>query len=919
MNKLILPFLILLLGSIESITGQVISSNPAFVTSSGTVEIIFDANQGNKGMLNATSCYAHTGVITNKSTGNSDWKYAPAWGDNSPKYKMTQAGTNKWKLKITPNIAGYYGITSLDETVQKLAFVFRNEDGSKEGKNADGSDIFVNVYKDGLDVELLSPGNNSVINPGTAINVSFISTTTSELKLFINSTNSQPVKTVTSGNELNHTLTLEAGDYNIIAQALNGGKIQRDTSYICVRDYSVREARPANITEGINYNADGSVTFCIYAPKKDNIILLGDFNDFKPSNKYLMKYDQTGPPLGKLRYFWITVPGLDPDKEYAFQYLVDGTIRVGDPYCEKILDPWNDKWINEKAQIYPNLREYPASKAEDVLSVFQINKPEYQWTQKNFTAPNQDNLMIYELLLRDFTTEGSVKAAIGKLDYLKSLGINAIELMPIHEFDGNDSWGYNPNFYFAPDKAYGTENDYKQFVDECHKRGIAVILDVVFNHSWGLSPMCKMWWDATNNRPAADNPYYNAVAPHPYSVGSDFNHSEPKVREFFKKVLHHWVTKYKVDGFRFDLSKGFTQTQSGSDVGLWGKYDAARIGYIKEYVDAIKTANPNVYAIMEHFAEQNEENEIAAYQNTLLWNNAQYGFGEAMMGWSTNSNLSQIKAVNRIGYMESHDEERLTYKAQQYGNGAIKTDLAARMKQHAATAAFAYLSPGPRMMWQFGEMGYDYSIDYNGRTGRKPIRWDYLDDSNRSTLKDAYSKMLTLRKDYPQVFNSQTTFNWQVSGNDWANGKRMEYQHPDMDVIVIGNFNNTSISAVPNFSKTGTWYELLSNTPVSVTNKGMSMLIGPNEVKVFTSVMPTGIEQTEKVAEVTVYPNPTSEILNIKSEDLPQRILIYSISGQLIFTATDTHTLNVKSLPAGPYIVKVKIDNHMYQSRFIKR
>lgn len=898
---------------------QVVTSNPVFPTETGVIEIIFDANQGTKGMVGATECYAHTGAITNLSTSTSDWKYAPTWLDNSAKYKMSPLGNNKWKLLITPDIRGYYGIINSAEKVQQMAFVFRNATGTKEGKDTGGKDIFVNVYQSGLNVNITTPRNNMIVSPQTNVPITVDASIAGEIKLFLNSIETSPIASVSNQTSLNTSRTFPTGDYRLIAQLTVNGTSITDTTYICSAATPVSQKRPEGIKDGITFNNDGSVTFCLFAPKKSNVFLLGDFNDFHPSNNYLMKYETAGNQINNENYFWITIPGLDPNKEYAFQYLVDGTIRIGDPYCEKILDPWNDKWINEKAQIYPNLREYPASKAEDVLSVFQINKPEYQWTQKNFTAPNQDNLMIYELLLRDFTTEGSVKAAIGKLDYLKSLGINAIELMPIHEFDGNDSWGYNPNFYFAPDKAYGTENDYKQFVDECHKRGIAVILDVVFNHSWGLSPMCKMWWDATNNRPAADNPYYNAVAPHPYSVGSDFNHSEPKVREFFKKVLHHWVTKYKVDGFRFDLSKGFTQTQSGSDVGLWGKYDAARIGYIKEYVDAIKTANPNVYAIMEHFAEQNEENEIAAYQNTLLWNNAQYGFGEAMMGWSTNSNLSQIKAVNRIGYMESHDEERLTYKAQQYGNGAIKTDLAARMKQHAATAAFAYLSPGPRMMWQFGEMGYDYSIDYNGRTGRKPIRWDYLDDSNRSTLKDAYSKMLTLRKDYPQVFNSQTTFNWQVSGNDWANGKRMEYQHPDMDVIVIGNFNNTSISAVPNFSKTGTWYELLSNTPVSVTNKGMSMLIGPNEVKVFTSVMPTGIEQTEKVAEVTVYPNPTSEILNIKSEDLPQRILIYSISGQLIFTATDTHTLNVKSLPAGPYIVKVKIDNHMYQSRFIKR
>lgn len=902
-----------------ALSAQVVTSNPVFPTEAGTIEIIFDANQGTKGMLGATECYAHTGVITNLSTSNSDWKYAPAWLNNAPKYKMTSLGDNKWKLLITPDIRGYYGMSNPAEKVQKMAFVFRNATGSKEGKDIGGTDIFVNVYNTGLNVNITAPKNNLIVTPQTSVPITVDASISGNIKLFLNSVETTPIASVNNQTTLSTNKTFAAGDYKLIAQLTVNGSSINDTTYICSANTPVAQNRPQGLKDGITFNNDGSVTFCLYAPKKSSVFLLGDFNDFHPSNNYQMKYESVGNQADKNNYFWITVPGLNPDKEYAFQYLVDGTIRVGDPYCEKILDPWNDKWINEKTLIYPNLREYPSAKAEDILSVFQINKPEYQWTQKNFTAPAQDNLMIYELLLRDFTTEGSVQAAIGKLDYLKSLGINAIELMPVQEFDGNDSWGYNPNFYFAPDKAYGTENDYKQFVDECHKRGIAVILDVVFNHSWGLSPMCKMWWDGTNNRPAADNPYYNAVAPHPYSVGSDFNHSEPKVREFFSKVLKHWIAEYKVDGFRFDLSKGFTQTQSGSDVGLWGKYDAARIGYIKEYVDAIKTANPKVYAIMEHFAEQPEENEIANYQSTLLWNNSQYGFGEAMMGWGTNSNLSQIKAVNRVSYMESHDEERLTYKAQQYGNGTIKADLATRMKQHATTAAFAYLSPGPRMMWQFGEMGYDYSIDYNGRTGRKPVRWDYLDDASRKALKDAYSKMMNLRKDYPQVFNSQTAFNWQVSGNDWANGKRMVYQHPDMDVIVVGNFNNTSITAVPNFTKTGNWYELLSNTTLSVTDKSMTLPIGANEVKVFTSVLPTGIEKTEKVTEVTVYPNPTAETLNIKSEDIPQQIWIYSISGQMVMSVSGVQTLNVRHLPIGSYILKAEIGNRIYQSRFIKK
>ncbi len=208
--------------------------------------------------------------------------------------------------------------------------------------------------------------------------------------------------------------------------------------------------------------------------------MFGEFNDWSQLNAYQLKKDG--------EYWWITLTGLTPGKIYAYQYLVDGTIRSSDPYTELVLDPWNDKWINEYRTIYPNLKPYPEGKTEGLVATFQTAKPDYNWEITNFSMPAKENLVIYEMLLRDFTTEKSLQAAIGKLDYLKNLGITAVELMPIHEFDGNNSWGYNPNHYFAPDKAYGTPEMYKKFIDECHKRGMAVILDMVFNQASGICP-----------------------------------------------------------------------------------------------------------------------------------------------------------------------------------------------------------------------------------------------------------------------------------------------------------------------------------------------------------------------------------------------------------------------------------------------
>ncbi len=910
MKKLFLTLTLFVFISSISIYSQVVVSNPVFVTDEGVIEITFDATQGNKGMQGATDCYAHAGLITSNSSGSSDWKYAPTWLDNSSKYKMTSVGTNKWKLTIAPEIRTYYGVTDPNEKVSKLAFVFRNSAGTLVGKDVGNADIFVDVYQKGLHVSFDKPANNSIVTPSTSVDVSATASQPSAMKLYINTVTSTPVASVLNGTQITYNQMFAAGNYLLIAEAVNNGLTVRDTTYICstAKGARVSESRPANLQEGITYNADGSVTFCIYAPKKEYIYLLGDFNDFRPNNDYLMKYEETGTVFSKKRYFWITLNDLDASKEYAFQYLVDGAIRIGDPYCEKILDPWNDKWINQTYSIYPNLRSYPADKAQEILSTFQINSSKYQWQTTGYQAPAQNKLMIYELHFRDFTNEGSVNAALEKLDYLQTLGINAIELMPIMEFDGNDSWGYNPNYYFAPDKAYGAKTDYQHFIDECHKRGIAVILDVVFNHSWGLSPYCKLWWDATNSRPATDNPYYNPVAPHPYSVGNDFNHTSDLTRNFLKRVLAFWLTEYKVDGFRFDLSKGLTQTSSTEATA--SNYDQSRIDNIKVYIDAIKAKNPNGYAILEHFCSTSEEDALANYSGTMLWRNMVNPYEQAAMGWNANSDFSGMVGWNRVGYPESHDEERLAYKAFANGQTAVK-DTANCMKQLGACAAFAYLNPGPRMMWEFGELGYNTSIDYNGRTGRKPVRWDYLNNPYRKGLYDTYSKILNFRKQYGDLFSNPTSWSWQVATGDWSNGRRIYLTNGSVTAVILGNFTTTgSVTAYPGFGKTGTWYELMSGETLNVNDPNMSITLPAFGLKIYTDqkVMITGMDPVVK-DQVSVYPNPVVDVLNITGNEV-SAIELNSLNGAVVLKRTATgNSVSISGIPTGMYIGKIQLAN----------
>lgn len=124
-------------------------------------------------------------------------------------------------------------------------------------------------------------------------------------------------------------------------------------------------------------------------------------------------------------------------------------------------------------------------------------------------------------------------------------------------------------------------------------------------------------------------------------------------------------------------------------------------------------------------------------------------------------------------FMESHDEERTAYKQSQWGDGVLKTDLDARMNQLALNTTFFLTVPGPKMVWQFGEMGYDISIEENGRTGRKPLHWEYLDNADRKGLHDVYAGLMKLRNAHPELFDANATLTWKVGASDWDNGRTL--------------------------------------------------------------------------------------------------------------------------------------------------
>lgn len=575
---------------------------------------------------------------------------------------------------------------------------------------------------------------------------------------------------------------------------------------------------PQGLVEGINVVDASTVTLVLYdldknGQRKDYAHVVGDFNQWTLSNdehSQMTRDEQAG-------CWWITLTGLEPGREYAFQYYVgmkgEDPIRLADAYTTKVLDPDNDQYIH--ASTYDESLTYPKG-GRGIVSTFNTQPEQYSWAVADFQMPVHESMLIYELHLRDFTETGDLEGAMAKLPYLKELGINAIELMPVQEFDGNDSWGYNPCFFFALDKAYGTPRMYKKFIDACHQAGIAVLFDVVYNHATGSCPLAKLYWDSANNKTANNNPYFNVDAPHPYSVFHDFNHESPLVRKFIKRNLQYLLTEYHIDGFRFDLTKGFTQQSSKEATA--SNYDASRVAILKDYYEAIREVKQDAFVVLEHFCDTREETELAQ-AGLHLWRNMNNAYCQSGMGWEENSAFTSLyeKEPAWVGYMESHDEERVSYKQKTYGNYDFKTNLATRMDQLEVNAAFFLTVPGPKMVWQFGEMGYDVSIEENGRTGRKPLHWEYLEDADRKSVHDTYVHLAELRNAAPELFDATGTFTWKVAVTNWANGRILYSESvTGKKLMVMGNFTNAAINvSLP--AEGGDWTNYMTGETETLT------------------------------------------------------------------------------------------------------
>ena len=927
---------------------NVFTVNPPTFDETEAITITFTVNETAYGVASSHALYLWA-WSTDINGAQADCPTNGTWAASNAANKLTyvsSSGSTGTYTFTMNTVKSFFGNRA--NPLKSIGFLVKTVNGSVQSE--DGS---LNVGRFQFNLTNPAAGSINVVNSGTVIN---ITGTASLAANYVVKSNGNPVYTSSApSTTLNYAYTVtQDATIDVVATNPADGTVVTKTFTVSLSLPVTSAPIPAYMRQGINYDpADPTkVGLALYAPGKAYVHVIGSFNNWAVNGNYLMKRDTSNTNL-----YWIEITGLTPQQIYTFQYRTADGIKVADPYSPLVLSPYDDPYINQNAVVYPNLPAYPTGQSFEV-SVIQTAKPAYPWVVTNFAKPAKENLIVYELLVRDFTTQQTWQSLIDKISYLKSLKINAVELMPVMEFDGNNSWGYNTAFHYALDKAYGTPEKFKEFIDLCHQNGIAVILDIALNHATGRNPLERMWMIDPDGDgfgdPAADNPFFNQVAKHSYSVFNDFNHSKAETKYYVNRVLEQWIKEYKVDGFRWDLTKGFTQACTAGDDTCTNAFQIDRVNILRGYADYQWSWDPTSYVIFEHLGTDSEEAAWANYKiaegkGVMMWDKETNPYNQNTMGFATNSNFNRVKYSahgfterRAMSYGESHDEERIMYKNINFGAAGANTLAEALQRQKSYGAVFLTV-PGPKMIWQFAELGFDKSIfmctngtvntDTDATPGDckldpKPSAFglNYDTDAARKSVYDTWAKILEIRLS-SQVFNTKT-FNVE-SGNlmprifIWNDAST----EPLKNVVILANFTTSSQSIVPDFPYTGNWVNLMDNSAVPVASTTAPITIEAGGFRIFGNAPALATSETGNVknaVSLVITQNPvTNGTANLRYTNADNGTLaIYDLSGKLVKSvktakSNGDEAVSINGLKSGMYLIQLKSDKGVAVTKMV--
>lgn len=507
---------------------------------------------------------------------------------------------------------------------------------------------------------------------------------------------------------------------------------------------------PVDIRGGVHVDllAPGTVTFVLHAPFKPYVSLVGDFNEWD-TRVNRMVTDGSG-------VWWTTIPHPGAMR-YGFYVAIDDQTHtwVGDPYATQV--EWTDcgPW-----GILPAL------------------SAAFPWTDHAWRTPPLRDLIIYELCVRDFAGRwianqphyGNFQDMLSYVDYLAATGVNAVELMPIQAFPGVSSWGYNPIFYFAIANTYGTPEDCKRFINACHAKGIAVILDVAFNHAWGEHPYYLYYpplYGPKGEWLEDWSPFFHHT---PSSVnmwgGVDWDHFAGDTTRYFQDVIRYWLNEFHVDGFRFDWVGGVD----------YNSRDPGRSGFdpyhgISALCWAARQAKPDCILLGEYWplAETNLDKTaaklIADTEMDACWNGQFHHILEEVLNqrweWEKRDIWRAIggfrdegfpTATTIVNYTCSHDEVRPEHEVKFYSwvhikrpQGTSREELALLKGRLGLITLFA--APGIPMIYAGQEFGDDTprTIDF------LPLQWNKLQEPAHAETYALLCRLIEARRLHPAL------------------------------------------------------------------------------------------------------------------------------------------------------------------------
>ena len=863
------------------------------------------------------------------------------WTSSSETNRLTyNSGSDTYSISFVPTT--FYDRTGLG----RIGFLIKAKDGTGDKKS---QDITAEIGENNFQVIFSSPTEpTTLINSGDDLTITATNTCGNAdyvLKANGSIINSQSNTSSYTYTDMNIT---ENKSYSL--EVTLDGDTQIIKGFALLDHSTVSAIMPQNYQDGINYDDSDptKATLVLYATGKDFVYVAGSFNNWVPTAAHAMKRDFT-----RNNKFWITLEGLTPGQLETYQYwVVDRTpltdtqslVKVADPYSTLVLNNFDDPYI--PASTYPDLPPYPEEGDTFEVSVLQTDQTPYNWQVTNFSKPKKEDLVVYEALIRDFDADRNFQDLIDKIDYFKNLNINAIELMPVMEFEGNEGWGYNTAHHMALDKFYGTADKLKEFIDLCHQNDIAVILDIALNHAFGRNSMVRMWAiDPDGNGygpPSSENPYFNETARHAYSVGEDFDHSNAFTKVYVKRVIKHWIEEFKIDGFRWDLTKGFTQLCTSGDESCTNGTPADRVAILKDYVDYSWSLDETHYAIFEHLGIDSEEQQWANYRlgdaipkGVMMWSEMWNDYKELANGNSSNFDRMGHTAhgfteKRTLGYPESHDKDRIMYEMTEFGGGS-GFDLNTSLTRMSALGAVTIPIPGPKMIWHFADLGMDDSIwtcndssvnsDYDGnndgdcKLDTKPQpQWteNWLGDPNRSQVRSDWARLIELKIN-EDVFEGDYAIN---SGTQTPRIYVFDNSLPASqlkNVVILANFSTSAQNVTPDFPYIGTWYDLMDetgSTSIEVLDTEDQISIPAGGFKIYGNQSSIALDTDDILGQESfaIFPNPAT--YSFKLNKNVSHLVIYDITGKLIVEYKGTfekgESFDISNLKSGIYIVELK-------------